>query len=194
MRLISAFSLISLLAALSNFLSAHTSTVNSWGTWLAKNLRGRPFSASMTSFLSAAAASSTLAFLSSLYKGLANTLISLLIIANLEMDDEEDIHFPSFSFDYFRNVSRSLLRVIILLIHEIIWPSKDIIIILLLSVNILFLTYFMCAKLDQNLPQEFIQNLYKSHSCSFSSSLFAQWPLSEITWEKLIQKLNFTAN
>ena len=110
------------------------------------------------------------------------------------MDDEEDIHFPSFSFDYFRNVSRSLLRVIIHLIHEIIWPSKDLIIIMLLSVNILFLTYFMCAKLDQNLPQEFIQNLYKSHSCSFSSSLFAQWPLSEITWEKLMQKLNFTAN
>ena len=192
MRLISAFSLHSLLAPLSNFLYAHTSTENSWGTWLAKNLRGRTFRTSMTSFLSAAAASSTLASLRSLYKGLANTLISFLIIANLEMDDEADI--PSFSFDYFRNVCRSLLRVIIHLIHQLTWPSKDLLIIILLSLNIFFLTYYMCAKLDQNLPQEFIQNLYKSHSCSFSSSLFAQWPLSEITWEKLIQKLNFTSN
>ena len=110
------------------------------------------------------------------------------------MDDEADI--PSFSFDYFRNVTRSVLRVIIRLIHQVTWPSKDIIIIILLSLNIFFLTYYMCAKLDQNLPQEFIQNIYKSHSCSLpsSSSLFAQWPLSEITWEKLIQKLNFTSN
>ena len=103
---------------------------------------------------------------------------------------EEALHLLKVSYDYFRNVIRTVQRVII---QEISWPSKDFLIILLLSINIFFLSYFMCAKLEQGLPQDFIQNLYKSHSCSYSS-VFTEWPLSELTWEKLIQKFNFTAN
>lgn len=105
---------------------------------------------------------------------------------------EDDLAAPLFSLDSIKHAGTYALQLIIRFIQEKLWPSKELIIIILLSVNIFIISYHICAKIDQSLPEEFFQNLYKSHSCSFSS-LF-DWPLKELTWEKLIQKLNFTAN
>ena len=96
------------------------------------------------------------------------------------------------SISHIINRGVSLVQVINRFIHETIWPSKELIIIIILALNIFYLTLHICAKLDQQIPEEFIQNLYKSHSCPFSSVF--DWPLRAVTWERIKQMLNFTAN
>jgi hypothetical protein len=106
------------------------------------------------------------------------------------MDDT----FPDsrFSLANIKRISLVSLEILIQIIKEKLWPSFDFIIIMMLSSIIFLLSYHICSKVDQQLPAAFIQNLYKSQSCSFST-LF-DWTFIELTWQNLIQKLNFTAS